>query len=93
MSEINRAMQGLVKGRVQGVFFRMETQKQAQKLGIKGWVRNTDEGHVEVLIYGAKAKVAAMILWLHKGPALANVSAVELNPIPCQELAEFLVVG
>jgi len=93
MSTQQLAMQGLIKGRVQGVFFRMETQKQALQLQLTGWVRNTGAGHVEVLICGDQAKVASMIEWLHQGPALAHVAAVDLAIISNPELDDFQIAG
>lgn len=75
-------LQGLVKGRVQGVFFRAETQATAIWLGLSGWVRNTDEGHVEVLIGGDPEAVEAMREWLWQGPPRARVDALELVEIP-----------
>jgi len=42
----------LIKGRVQGVGFRWFVQREAAELGLRGWVRNTDDGHVEVLARG-----------------------------------------
>ncbi len=52
VSDNKMILQGLVKGRVQGVFFRAETQAEAIRLGLSGWVRNTIDGNVEVLIAG-----------------------------------------
>lgn len=83
------AMQGLIKGTVQGVFFRASTQRQAHKLGIGGWVRNTREGHVEVCITGAPERIGEMVLWLHRGPLRAQVSAVELAPVACPPITGF----
>lgn len=72
------SLTGLVKGRVQGVFFRAETQAQAQRLGLTGWVRNTGDGHVEVLVSGAEGAVRAMRAWLLQGPPRARVDSLEL---------------
>jgi len=80
MKTIKRhALRGLVKGRVQGVFFRAETQRQAQELGLAGWVRNTAGGHVELLIAGEEAALERMREWLRQGPVLAKVDSVELR--------------
>ena len=86
-------MQGLIKGRVQGVFFRMETQKQACQLQLTGWVRNTPVGDVEVLICGDEADVDSMIEWLQQGPTLARVLAVELTSTSNPELDDFQIVS
>lgn len=53
-----------VTGRVQGVFFRKGTEKEANKLGIKGWCRNTSRGTVEGVIQGTRDKMEAMKDWL-----------------------------
>lgn len=79
-----KCLQGLVKGRVQGVFFRAETQRQATMLGIGGWVRNTPEGHVELLLCGNDAALQSMREWLGHGPAMAHVDALELRSVDCE---------
>lgn len=68
-----------ISGLVQGVFFRSTTEKMAGVLGLKGWVRNTENGKVEVLIEGEKEKVEEMIKWLHKGPSMARVEKVDIE--------------
>jgi len=85
------ALQGCVKGRVQGVFFRVSTQQQALKLGIGGWVRNTPDGHVEVCLTGPEERVADMVQWLYSGPARAQVVQVDLSPIDCEPLPDFQI--
>ncbi len=93
MSDNNIYRHGFVSGLVQGVFFRLETQKQAQQLGIYGWVRNTDDGRVEVFICGPAETVAEMETWLHHGPPRARVSSVELQNVEPMEFDDFLIVG
>jgi acylphosphatase len=66
----------LVAGRVQGVFFRVSTREQAQRLGLSGSVRNLPDGRVEVVACGGQAAIEALQAWLWKGPAHAQVSAV-----------------
>ena len=72
------AVTGLVKGRVQGVFFRAETQAKARSLGLVGWVKNTLEGDVAVMVAGPSSAVETMRDWLRKGPPLARVDRLEL---------------
>ena len=86
------AFQGLIEGRVQGVFFRAETLRQASSLQLTGWVRNTAQGHVEVLLCGLEADVNEMIAWLHHGPALARVERVTLGPVACPTLDGFEIL-
>ena len=58
------SVQGYVRGRVQGVGFRQATVRQANKLGIDGWVRNLDDGSVEVMLCGEEPALEAMAAWL-----------------------------
>lgn len=67
-----------VSGRVQGVFFRHNTQKKAKELGITGWVRNLPDGRVEAIFEGEKEKIEQMIGWAKKGPNIARVDNVEV---------------
>lgn len=83
------AWTGLVKGRVQGVFFRAETQRVAIELGVAGWVRNTLEGHVELLISGTPEAIGEMRIWLKEGPSLARVDALELLECPAVDVPGF----
>jgi len=66
-----------VTGRVQGVSFRYYTQKQAEQLGLHGWVRNLADGRVEVWACGDAQQLEALDQWLAVGPTLARVDAVE----------------
>jgi len=67
----------LVRGRVQGVGFRWFVQREAQTLGIGGWVRNDPQGAVEVLATGSEEQLAALAARLRTGPRGARVDAVE----------------
>jgi acylphosphatase len=85
--------QGCVSGRVQGVFFRTETQRKAEQLGLDGWVRNVDDGSVEVLICGSEADIREMLEWLRQGPPLAVVAEVSLLPIKAPLPTNFKPTG
>jgi len=74
MSDIT--LHSFVTGRVQGVWFRQATKEQALSLGLKGWVRNLNDGRVEVLATGENKAVRQLEAWLGKGPQLANVIEV-----------------
>ena len=65
-----------IAGLVQGVYFRYSTQRKAQELGVKGWVRNLRDGSVECLLEGERDTVEALIRWLHHGPPGARVDHV-----------------
>jgi len=68
-----------VYGIVQGVFFRHNTRQRAQALGLKGWVRNVEDGSVEALFEGPRDKIEEIIKWCHKGPPGAVVERVEIQ--------------
>ena len=69
----------IVSGRVQGVCFRMETQRAAKKIGVSGWVRNLIDGTVEAVFEGDKKQVDQAIEWCRKGPSLSVVSNLETD--------------
>jgi acylphosphatase len=66
-----------VYGRVQGVFFRASTAREARRLGLSGHALNLDDGSVEVLARGPSAAVASLRAWLRTGPPMARVERVE----------------
>ncbi|MCW3074783.1 MAG: acylphosphatase [Flaviaesturariibacter sp.] len=66
----------LVKGKVQGVFFRASAKKVAESLELAGWIKNVPSGDVEAVISGTEDKVQAFIEWCHHGPAEAKVTEV-----------------
>ena len=65
-----------ISGRVQGVFFRAETQRTAKGFNLTGWVRNMADGRVEALFEGEDTNVNKMIAWCHIGPPSARVEEV-----------------
>jgi acylphosphatase len=69
----------VVSGRVQGVFFRAETQEKAQQLGVTGWVKNCPDDQVEAVFEGKKAKVEELVEWAQKGPSGAIVNDLDLS--------------
>jgi acylphosphatase len=68
-----------VSGRVQGVYYRSSTQRQAQSLCITGWVRNLSDGRVEVLACGDAIAIDRLENWLRIGPQWANVATIEMS--------------
>ena len=66
-----------VQGRVQGVWFRDSTRREADRLGITGYGKNLGNGNVEVLAVGSAAALDSLSQWLHEGPPLAKVTEVE----------------
>ncbi|MDO5498098.1 MAG: acylphosphatase [Propionibacteriaceae bacterium] len=67
---------GLVSGRVQGVSYRYSMKREAQRLGVGGWVRNLPDGRVEFEAEGAPDAVGALVEWAESGPAYARVERV-----------------
>lgn len=66
-------------GRVQGVFFRGETQRRARSLGVDGWIANAPDGAVEAVFEGRRQQVEALVSWCHRGPAGARVDDVDVE--------------
>lgn len=66
----------LIKGTVQGVFYRASAKEAADRLHIAGWVKNTREGHVEALASGSEEDLHRFIAWCREGPEQAVVSDV-----------------
>ncbi|MBA4115551.1 MAG: acylphosphatase [Rubrobacter sp.] len=82
----------LVSGRVQGVSFRDATRTQAEQLGLNGWVRNTEDGHVEAVFEGEPDAVRQMVEWCESGPSSANVEDVSAeNETPSGDPSGFEV--
>ncbi len=81
-----------VQGRVQGVSFRYFVTEQAQRLGIKGWVRNRYNGDVEVMAEGSRYSLEQLVQALHQGPPMSSVSNVETEWLPSRgEFGSFWV--
>jgi len=86
----------LVKGRVQGVGFRWFVQSEAARIGLRGWVRNTDDGDVEVMAAGSPAQIEELVLALHRGTRGSRVDRVEVHPLAeseGEELQSFEIEG
>ena len=69
----------IITGVVQGVFFRMETQRAAEKFGVQGWVRNKRDGSVEAVFEGDKDRVESVLQWCHQGPPRSVVNKVDVQ--------------
>ena len=80
-------------GKVQGVFFRAETLRKAQSLGLVGWVRNLKDGSVEALIEGEDEAVRAMLAWCWKGSPFSRVEEVTVSEEPYRnEFRDFQIM-
>jgi acylphosphatase len=70
-------LHAIVRGDVQGVGFRYFVQRRGRQLGLQGWVRNNDDGTVEVVAEGARRELEDLKRALEEGPRLARVQRVE----------------
>ena len=79
----------IVKGRVQGVFFRESTRRVAEELGITGHAINLSTGDVEVAAYGDRVALDRLSQWLQDGPTMALVASVHSEPLPFETRGGF----
>ena len=79
MENMNVRAHILVNGRVQGVFFRVETCRAAHKRNVTGWVRNTSECKVEAIFEGNQENVEKMIEFCKRGPPAARVTKLDVH--------------
>ena len=69
----------VIRGRVQGVFFRGELRERARSLGISGWTRNNPDGTVEAVLEGDDERVELLLGWCERGPSGARVDGVDVT--------------
>jgi acylphosphatase len=69
----------LISGLVQGVFYRASTVEAAQRLGLRGWVRNLPDGRVEAIAEGPREALESLVRWSHDGPPAARVDHVQAD--------------
>lgn len=89
MEQLRRRV--VVTGRVQGVFFRGATEREARARGVAGWVRNRADGSVEAVFEGEPDAVEALLGFCRRGPAGARVDAVQVDVEPPEGLHGFRV--
>ena len=85
------ARRWVVSGRVQGVGFRFFVQRRAEELGLAGWARNVEDGHVEVYAAGPLKKLSDLAAALHAGPPMSDVRAVEEREENVENLSGFRI--
>lgn len=78
-----------ISGRVQGVGYRYATVETASQLGLRGWVRNLPDSHVEAVFEGKREIVEQIIRWCHQGPPAAMVKEVALEYEETRRIARF----
>ena len=76
---MNARIHLIVSGTVQGVFYRANAKKVASGLGLKGWIRNLQDGNVEVLAEGRKPALDRLIEFCRKGPEGASIDNIEIE--------------
>jgi acylphosphatase len=69
----------VVRGRVQGVYFRASTEHEARRLGLRGWVKNRPDGSVEIAAEGSEEALNDLVQWAHRGPSAARVDHVDVG--------------
>lgn len=74
-----------IKGKVQGVFYRVSAQRKAKALGVAGWVKNTPEGNVEILAAGTEEALQHFLEWCRQGPPGAVVTQVLVHRMATEQ--------
>jgi DNA ligase D-like protein (predicted 3'-phosphoesterase) len=87
------AIRAVLSGSVQGVGFRDATVRRAHVLGLMGWVRNAQEGTVEVHAEGSEAALQELVAFLHDGPRLARVNEVSIEQVKVEGHEQFAIRG
>ena len=82
----------IVRGHVQGVFFRDTTRRLATNGGVSGWARNRDDGAVEAVFEGEEEAVEGLVRFAHEGPRGAAVEAVEVSEEEPEGLSGFRII-
>ena len=86
-------VRAIVSGRVQGVWYRESCRREAERLGVTGWVRNTPDGSVEIEAEGPRRAVDALLDWARTGPPRARVTGVRVTDLTVAGGAGFEVRG
>jgi acylphosphatase len=83
----------IARGLVQGVFFRVSAREEALSLGLKGYVKNSADGEVEIVVSGKEDDIEAFIAWSYIGPVNAKVDDVEVEGIIIdKEFEDFKII-
>jgi len=82
-------LEAVVSGRVQGVYFRAHTRREAQRLGLRGYALNRADGRVEVVAEGERAALESLLAWLQRGSPESHVDRVSPAWMPATD--EFAV--
>jgi acylphosphatase len=82
----------LIKGKVQGVFYRATARRIAKEIGITGWIRNSSEGDVEVMASGRDEAIQRFTEWCKRGPEMAEVTEVTISTMAAAEFDGFVII-
>jgi acylphosphatase len=84
----------VIEGRVQGVYYRASLKDEAERFGLKGWVRNLPGGEVEATVEGDESAIEALVAWCRNGPPRAAVDNVTVeSEAPLGDFDTFLIIG
>ncbi len=90
---MKRQVHLLIKGKVQGVWYRKSTKIKSDELGVKGSVQNLPDGSVEVYAVGEQTKIDLLIEWARQGPKLAMVDSVTIRELKTpQQFLDFKII-
>jgi acylphosphatase len=82
----------MIKGKVQGVYYRASARDVAREVGVTGWVKNMPDGNVEAIVSGSEERVEKFIEWCRKGPKNAEVLEVIVNESREKPLTDFRII-
>lgn len=82
----------LIKGKVQGVFYRAKAKDRADELGLTGWIKNREDGKVEALVSGDEKSVQLFLEWCKLGPSRAHVESVEVEYRTSESFPNFKIM-
>ena len=89
---MKKSIRLFITGSVQGIFFRQFVKDKADKFGVKGYVRNLEDGRVEIFIEGNKDNVEQMLNLCKQGPQHAQIRNIEEKPESFQDFKEFKIL-
>ncbi|MGH8689194.1 MAG: acylphosphatase [Burkholderiales bacterium] len=84
-----RTIEILVAGHVQGVGFREAMIREAERLGLTGWVRNRARGDVQAVAQGSEAALGALEAWARRGSPAARVDRVDCSPAAAEHVRAY----
>ena len=86
-----KCLQIIIRGKVQGVWFRVSTRNKAQELGVYGIVKNQSDGSVYVEVEGDEMLLKDFVAWCYEGSEFSRVDTVDISEIDQKGFTEFLI--